>query len=109
MAAPSRSGRIAERVLTLAPQIDALLSVAASREARDAAPDDADAQREAGAEKSRAWQQRWTGLRGWFVADGVAPSQAELLRARARGRPALARYALGAPELRQATLLEDIG
>lgn len=36
-----------------------------------------------------AWRERWTGLRRWFVAD-EGPSQAELLRARARSAiPAL--------------------
>ena len=31
-----------------------------------------------------AWRERWTGLRGWFLRSGHEPSQAELLRARAR-------------------------
>ncbi len=36
------------------------------------------------------WQARWTGLRSWFIARPEAPSQAEVLRARARASiPAL--------------------
>ncbi len=31
-----------------------------------------------------AWQARWTGLRSWFLGRPEAPSQAEVLRARAR-------------------------
>jgi uncharacterized protein (TIGR02677 family) len=63
--------------------IDRLLAVAAARQAADAAPDD-----EAGTEAARrhvdAWRARWAGLRRWFLGERGAPSQAELLRARAR-------------------------
>ncbi len=31
-----------------------------------------------------AWRERWSGLRGWFVAGEAGPSQAQRLRARAR-------------------------
>ena len=33
---------------------------------------------------SEAWRERWKGLRGWFFRTNHEPSQAELLRARAR-------------------------
>ncbi|MDW5330324.1 TIGR02677 family protein [Plantactinospora sp. KLBMP9567] len=66
-----------------------LLEVAARREATDAAPvDDADEQaRQAAAREAlAAWQQRWQGLRDWFVsADGGRQSQARLLRSAAIG------------------------
>jgi uncharacterized protein (TIGR02677 family) len=38
----------------------------------------------------RRWQQRWEGVHAWFVRRGSAPSQAEVLRSRARSAiPAL--------------------
>lgn len=77
------SGRIAEALLALEPA-NTLLDAAAAREARDAAPGNA-AQAAAERERARvAWQERWAGLRDWFLASAVGPSQAELLRARAR-------------------------
>ena len=80
----ARSSRIAQHLVDLTPQVDALLSAAAGREARDAAPDDAIAEAEAFEQRFSAWRERWAGLRRWFVAEEHVPSQAELLRARAR-------------------------
>jgi uncharacterized protein (TIGR02677 family) len=68
-----------------------LLSITADRDAEDAAPgDDAD---EPGGPNAReaayrnglaAWEERWRGLRQWFVSEPGHPSQARLLRGRAR-------------------------
>ena len=79
-----RSGAIAQHILTLAPRIEPLLWQAAQREARDAAPGDDDEQADATHRRCQAWRERWTGLRRWFVSNGVEPPQAELLRAQAR-------------------------
>lgn len=79
-----RSDAIARLVQALAPRIDTVLLLIAEREARDAAPGDA---QDHAAEKFRrcqAWRERWRGLRGWFLQTGQEPPQAELLRARAR-------------------------
>ena len=56
----------------------------AEREARDAAPGDAQEQADATRLRWQAWRERWKGLRGWFLRTGHEPPQAELLRARAR-------------------------
>ena len=80
----ARSGRIAEHLLQLAPQVDGLLEAAAEREARDAAPGDPLEEIEAYGQRLESWRERWRGLRRWFVAEGSELSQAELLRARAR-------------------------
>lgn len=80
-----RSDTIARLILALSPRIDSMLWLVAEREARDAAP--GDAQHDAGDSRSRSWQawrERWKGLRGWFLSNGHEPPQAELLRARAR-------------------------
>jgi uncharacterized protein (TIGR02677 family) len=79
-----RSGAIAQHILELSPRIDALLWQAAQREARDAAPGDADEQSDALARSWQSWRERWKGLRRWFVSSGFEPPQAELLRAKAR-------------------------
>jgi len=79
-----RSGAIAQRILALTPGIESLLWQAAQREARDAAPGDADEQADALAQRLHAWRERWQGLQGWFVSNGHGPPQAELLRAKAR-------------------------
>ena len=82
-----RSDTIARLITALAPRIDALLRQVAAREARDAAPGAAVDGAEATAAVDAAfavWHERWQGLRGWFLATGNAPPQAELLRARAR-------------------------
>lgn len=69
---------------------DRLLAMAAAREAEDAAPG-ADDSRQAEFERGLAlWRERWLGLRQWFVSEHQHPSQAKLLRARARAAvPAL--------------------
>lgn len=86
----SRSGRIAQLLLDLHPQADALIAAAAHREARDAAPDDAEAEADAFALRLKAWRERWQGLSRWFIGDERSPAQSELLRARARAAiPAL--------------------
>lgn len=79
-------------------RVDALLRLAAEREAADAAPgedspkaageaagtDDPE-QSEAMGRKLADWRDRWSGLASWFVtADRQHPSQAELLRSRTR-------------------------
>jgi uncharacterized protein (TIGR02677 family) len=79
-----RSDTIARHILALEPSIDALLQQVAAREARDAAPGDAAERADAQALHRDAWRERWRGLRGWFFRTGHEPSQAELLRARAR-------------------------
>ncbi|UUZ66078.1 TIGR02677 family protein [Polaromonas sp. P1-6] len=79
-----RSGAIAQHILALSPRIEPLLWQAAQREARDAAPGDADEQAEAVARGWQAWRERWKGLRRWFVSTGHEPPQAELLRSKAR-------------------------
>lgn len=79
-----RAGRIAAALDALQPSIDGLLDLAAAREAGDAAPGD-DADRQASrALKRVAWDERWQGIRLWFLSDGRLPAQAELLRAAAR-------------------------
>ncbi len=80
------TSRIGEELLELeACGIDIAFAAAARRDlvdALDPAPD-------AFALAEQAWRGRWTGLRRWFVGDD-GPSQAELLRARARSAiPAL--------------------
>lgn len=79
-------------------RVEALLRLAAEREAADVAPGDeapasgteqagaADGQRaEAVARKLAEWRVRWSGLASWFVTtDRLHPSQAELLRSRTR-------------------------
>jgi uncharacterized protein (TIGR02677 family) len=79
-----RSDTIASLIIVLEPKIDALLQQVAAREARDAAPGDAQDRADAQTLYWTAWRERWTGLRGWFFRSGHEPSQAELLRARAR-------------------------
>lgn len=80
----SRSGGIAARIVALSPYMDPLLWQAAEREARDSAPGDEAVQTDAVARGWQAWRERWSGLRGWFVATGHQPPQAELLRSKAR-------------------------
>jgi uncharacterized protein (TIGR02677 family) len=80
------TSRIAEAILRLeACGLDLAFVACARRELADAlapAP-------EAFAEAETRWRERWAGLRRWFIA-GETPSQAELLRARARSAiPAL--------------------
>jgi uncharacterized protein (TIGR02677 family) len=69
--------------------VEGLLALAAAREAADAAPDQRDAD-EALRAKLDGWRARWSGLRSWFLGDRAHPSQAALLRQRARAAiPAL--------------------
>jgi uncharacterized protein (TIGR02677 family) len=79
-----RSDMIASLILALEPNIDAMLHQVAVREARDAAPGDAQDRADSQTRSWNAWRERWKGLRGWFFRTGHEPSQAELLRARAR-------------------------
>lgn len=79
-----RSDTIAEQILAVAPRLDDLLRPVAEREARDAAPGDAHELAQAESRYLEAWRERWAGLEGWFFRSGQGPSQAELLRARAR-------------------------
>jgi uncharacterized protein (TIGR02677 family) len=76
----TRSSQIAERLEELAPFEFGLLSRAAEREARDAAPGDAELESAAVAERLAAWRERWAGLRRWFISDDRTASQANLLR-----------------------------
>ena len=79
-----RSDAIARHILELTPHIESMLSQVAEREARDAAPGDEQDHADVQAQRWQAWRERWTGLRGWFLATGHEPPQADLLRARAR-------------------------
>jgi uncharacterized protein (TIGR02677 family) len=79
----TRSTQISELLLDLKSSEYTLLRIAAERDARDAAPDDADTTSDAIDARLSAWNERWAGLRHWFVSDGRERSQAELLRASA--------------------------
>jgi len=83
-----RSDAIAGHILAVAPRLDLLLRLVAEREARDAAPGSAGETAEAESRYLDAWRERWAGLEGWFFRTGShsghEPSQAELLRSRAR-------------------------
>ncbi|HEX8858674.1 MAG TPA: TIGR02677 family protein [Actinomycetes bacterium] len=69
--------------------VEGLLALAAAREAADAAPDQREAD-EALQAKLDGWRARWSGLCSWFLGDRAHPSQAALLRQRARAAiPAL--------------------
>ena len=76
----TRSSQIGAALRSLEPHIDRLLAIAAEREARDAAPGDDEAERDALAARSRGWLERWAGLRRWFIAAAGQPAHAELLR-----------------------------
>jgi uncharacterized protein (TIGR02677 family) len=79
-----RSDSIAQLIAQLAPRMDGVFLLIAEREARDAAPGDAQDQTDERLRRWQAWRERWKGLRGWFLPTGAEPPQAELLRARAR-------------------------
>jgi uncharacterized protein (TIGR02677 family) len=69
--------------------VEALLDIAARREASDAAPgagpDGVDDPREVEFVRHAAlWRDRWEGFRAWFVSSPQHPSQAKLLRSQAR-------------------------
>jgi len=81
------AAEIAERLVDVEHQgIDRLLQIAASRDLADAFnPTEADQQG-----VISVWRSRWDGLRSWFLRQAGLPSQAEILRARARSAiPAL--------------------
>jgi uncharacterized protein (TIGR02677 family) len=79
----TRSGQIAELLFDLKPLEQGLLRMAAERDARNAAPGDSEMDTEAVTTRLMAWNERWAGLRRWFVSDDRVRSQAELLRASA--------------------------
>ncbi|MDR2032673.1 MAG: TIGR02677 family protein [Azoarcus sp.] len=79
-----RSDAIARMLDGLSLSIDDVLRQVAEREARDAAPGDADERADEILRRWDIWRERWKGLRGWFLATGNEPPQADLLRARAR-------------------------
>lgn len=80
----ARSGGIARHLESLTPRIEALLWLAAHREARDSAPGNDQGQLSALEHYQHIWDERWTGLRRWFLSTGHELSQAELLRTKAR-------------------------
>ncbi|MDN3025731.1 TIGR02677 family protein [Streptomyces sp. S.PB5] len=77
-------GRIALLIGELEDQgrVGVLLRLAASREAADGAPDEAES---AEARAYERWVARWSGLAAWFVSADGRDSQARLLRGRALG------------------------
>jgi uncharacterized protein (TIGR02677 family) len=82
-------GEIAEVLHRLDPAgIDRLLALVARRDAEDAAPGPGEAQDDRApqgfAAELASWHERWLGLQQWFVSSPEHPSQAKLLRARAR-------------------------
>lgn len=64
--------------------IERLLRLVAGREARDALEDDTEGTAPATGRYLEQWRARWQGLSAWFVGSRHHPSQAELLRNRAR-------------------------
>lgn len=78
------SDTIAHLIRALEPHTDAILQKVSIREARDAAPGNSMDHAQSQAPYREAWRERWLGLRGWFLRAGYAPSQSDLLRARAR-------------------------
>jgi uncharacterized protein (TIGR02677 family) len=79
-----RADTIATQIRAIEPNLDPLLRLIAAREAIDAAPGEADDIAGAEARSLARWRERWAGLAGWFVRTAHEPSQADLLRARAR-------------------------
>ena len=81
-------GEVAELLGRLDPDgIDRLLTLIARRDAEDAAPGPAPAEdfrEQAFAAELASWTERWIGLQQWFISSPEHPSQAKLLRARAR-------------------------
>jgi len=81
-------GEIAELLGGLDPdRIDRLLALVAQRDAEDAAPGPGapkDFREQAFAAELASWHERWLGLQQWFISPPEHPSQAKLLRARAR-------------------------
>lgn len=71
--------------------VERLLALSARRDAEDAAPGGEarehpgeDPREQAFVAGLAAWRERWLGLRRWFLSEPERPSQAKLLRARAR-------------------------
>ena len=79
-----RSDAIGRSIADLSSSIQGLLWQVAEREAQDAAPGDAVEAQDVRFRHWQAWQERWKGLRGWFLSSGGEPPQSDLLRARAR-------------------------
>ncbi len=79
-----RSASIAQLLLALEPTMQSLLWQVAKRDASDAAPGGESEVLDATTRHWQSWQERWKGLRGWFLSKGHEPPQADLLRARAR-------------------------
>ncbi len=81
-------GEIAELLGRLDPAgIDRLLVLVARRDAEDTAPGAGagdDFRERAFASELASWHERWLGLQQWFISSPEHPSQAKLLRARAR-------------------------
>lgn len=84
-------GEIAELLGRLDPAgIDRLLAIVARRDAEDVAPgaggavSPEDFRAQAFAAELASWHERWLGLQQWFISSAEHPSQAKLLRARAR-------------------------
>ncbi|WP_322052099.1 TIGR02677 family protein [Paraburkholderia bannensis] len=80
-----RTESIARLLDHLSPVINIVLEEVAEREAGDAAPGGEQNHADEKSRRWREWRDRWKGLRGWFITGKTEPSQAELLRARARG------------------------
>jgi uncharacterized protein (TIGR02677 family) len=74
----SRSGAIGSRIAQLDGQIEPLLSMAAQRERRDAAPGGEAQQQAAFMLRLTSWRERWRGLMRWFISDGHIQAQSEL-------------------------------
>jgi uncharacterized protein (TIGR02677 family) len=84
-------GEIAELLGRLTPvAVERLLALVARRDAEDAAPGAGgagaaeDFRDVAFAAELASWHERWQGLQQWFISTPDHPSQAKLLRARAR-------------------------
>jgi uncharacterized protein (TIGR02677 family) len=81
-------GEIAELLGRLDPAgVERLLTLVARRDAEDAAPGPGatdDVREAAFAAELGSWHERWLGLQQWFISSAEHPSQAKLLRARAR-------------------------
>jgi len=79
----TRSSQIAELLIDLRPFEQALLQIAAERDASNAAPSDVGMDTETLDSRLTAWNERWAGLTRWFVSNGRDRAQADLLRASA--------------------------
>lgn len=84
----TRGAAISELLAAIPPEgVDLLATIAAEREATDAAPGDEAA---AVAAAWEIWRRQWSGLTDWFVSSPARDSEAKLLRSRARAAiPAL--------------------